>query len=82
MQSRHKAQIATIFDQAVASLLAGSDLPTPEITLERPRDPTHGDLACTVDMQIAKPLKKNPREIAQAITDAVMCNICRSCFMD
>ena len=50
MQSRHKAQIATIFEQAVASLLAGSELPIPEITLERPRDPSHGDLACTVAM--------------------------------
>ena len=82
MQSRHKAQIATIFEQAVASLLAGSELSTPEITLERPRDPSHGDLACTVAMQIAKPLKKNPREIAQAITDAVMSNPTRSGLID
>ena len=82
MQSRHKAQIATIFEQAVASLLAGSELPTPEITLERPRDPSHGDLACTVAMQIAKPLKKNPREIAQAITDAVMSNPTRIGLID
>ena len=44
MQSRHKAQIATIFEQAVASLLAGSELTAPEITLERPRDPSHGDI--------------------------------------
>jgi len=82
MQSRHKAQIATIFEQAVASLLAGSELSTPEITLERPRDPSHGDLACTVAMQIAKPLKKNPREIAQAITDAVMSNPTRTGLID
>ena len=82
MQSRHKAQIATIFEQAVASLLAGSELPIPEITLERPRDPSHGDLACTVAMQIAKPLKKNPREIAQAITDAVMSNPSRTGLID
>ncbi len=82
MQSRHKAQIATIFEQAVASLLAGSELTAPEITLERPRDPSHGDLACTVAMQIAKPLKKNPRDIAQAITDAVMSNPSRTGLID
>ena len=82
MHSRHKAQIATIFEQAVSSLLAGSELSTPEITLERPRDPSHGDLACTVAMQIAKPLKKNPREIAQAITDAVMSNPSRTGLID
>ena len=54
MQSRHKAQVATLFDQAVAQLLAGSEVSAPLITLERPRDPSHGDLACTVAMQIAK----------------------------
>ena len=82
MQSRHKAQIATLFEQAVAQLLVGSELTAPAIALERPRDPTHGDLACTVAMQIAKPLKKNPREIAQAITDAVMNNPARRGLID
>ena len=33
-------------------------------------------------MQIAKPLKKNPREIAQAITDAVMSNPTRTGLID
>ena len=81
MQSQHKAQIATLFEQAVAPLIAGSEL-KPVITLERPRDPTHGDLACNIAMQIAKPLKKNPRELAQAIADAVMASPARSGLID
>lgn len=82
MQSRHKAQVATLFEQAVAQLLAGSEVSTPLITLERPRDPSHGDLACTVAMQIAKPLKKNPRELAQALVDVVMNNPARAALID
>jgi len=46
----------------------------PTITLERPRDPSHGDVACNLAMQIAKPLKKNPREVAQALVAALLDN--------
>ncbi len=49
---------------------------SPESTLvaafESPRVAAHGDLACTAAMQLAKPLRKNPREVAQALIDALM----------
>ena len=38
---------------------------------ELPKQAAHGDFACTVAMQLAKPLKKNPRELAQALIDAL-----------
>ncbi|MDO9004714.1 MAG: arginine--tRNA ligase [Aquabacterium sp.] len=38
---------------------------------EAPKQASHGDLACTAAMQLAKPLKKNPRELAQALIDAL-----------
>ena len=38
---------------------------------ESPKLAAHGDLACTSAMQLAKPLKKNPREVAQALIDAL-----------
>ena len=38
---------------------------------ESPKQAAHGDLACTAAMQLAKPLKKNPRELAQALIDAL-----------
>ena len=41
------------------------------ITLERPKQAAHGDLACNIAMQLAKPLKKNPRDLAQAIIAAL-----------
>jgi arginyl-tRNA synthetase len=37
------------------------------IQLERPRDPTHGDVATNVAMMLAKPLGRPPRKIAEDI---------------
>ncbi|MES2106236.1 MAG: arginine--tRNA ligase [Pseudomonadota bacterium] len=70
MLAQQKQEILKLIQAAVAPLLEGSDL-SPTITLERPRDPSHGDIACNIAMQIAKPLKKNPRELAQAIVTAL-----------
>jgi arginyl-tRNA synthetase len=42
-------------------------VPDVEITIERPRDPGHGDLATNIALQLAKPLKRKPREIAEEI---------------
>jgi arginyl-tRNA synthetase len=39
------------------------------IKLERPKDRAHGDYATSIALQIAKPMGKNPREVAQVIAD-------------
>ena len=41
------------------------------IVLERPKQAAHGDLACNIAMQLAKPLKMNPRALAEAIIAAL-----------
>jgi arginyl-tRNA synthetase len=74
MSTDPKEQIAALFQQALTPHLAGTDLSAPTIILERPRDPSHGDFACNIAMQLAKALKKNPRELAQAIAQDVMGN--------
>ncbi|MFJ9532103.1 arginine--tRNA ligase [Herbaspirillum sp. NPDC101396] len=71
MLAQQKQRITELFQAAMAPLIEGSGL-TPTITLERPRDPSHGDIACNLAMQLAKPLKKNPRELAQALVDGVL----------
>ncbi len=38
---------------------------------EAPKQAAHGDLAVTAAMQLAKPLKKNPRELATALVAAL-----------
>lgn len=41
------------------------------IVLERPKSSAHGDYACNVAMQLAKAMKRSPREIAQALIKAL-----------
>ena len=41
------------------------------IVVERPRQAQHGDYACNVAMQMAKMLKRNPRDIAAALVAAL-----------
>jgi arginyl-tRNA synthetase len=46
----------------------------PNIVLERPKVAAHGDLATNLAMQLAKPAKKAPREIAQQLIDGLFQN--------
>lgn len=43
-----------------------------QIKLERPRQAEHGDLATNIAMQLAKPAKRNPRDLAQELCDALL----------
>ncbi|MEL6546317.1 MAG: arginine--tRNA ligase, partial [Myxococcota bacterium] len=43
----------------------------PEIQLTPPKQESHGDFACNVALMLAKPAKKNPREIAGQLVDAL-----------
>ncbi len=47
----------------------GAAVPSP--VFEAPKQAAHGDLAVTAAMQLAKPLKKNPRELATALVAAL-----------
>ncbi len=47
------------------------NLDIPEITIEKPRVPEHGDAATNVALTLAKVLKNNPRAIAQQIADQI-----------
>ncbi len=73
MLASQKQQIIDLFQAALAPIVAGTGL-QPNVVLERPRDPAHGDIACNIAMQLAKPLKKNPRELAQAIVASLLAN--------
>ncbi len=50
--------------QRVVATLGVSDV---EISLERPRDASHGDLATNIALQLAKRLQQKPRELAEAL---------------
>jgi arginyl-tRNA synthetase len=70
MLAQQKQEIVALFQAALAPIIAGTDL-IPNIALERPRDPSHGDIACNIAMQLAKPLKTNPRELATRLVAAL-----------
>lgn len=57
----------------VAHALKGDEAASvaPTITLERPKVAAHGDVACNVAMQLAKPLGANPRQLAEQIVAAL-----------
>jgi arginyl-tRNA synthetase len=59
----------------VAALGAAIRTVAPESTLapafESPKQAAHGDLACTAAMPLAKAQKKNPRELANALVEAL-----------
>ena len=61
--------LTSCLKKAVTTVLPDAQ---PTIVLERPKVATHGDLATNVAMQLAKPAQRNPRELAQAIVDALM----------
>lgn len=60
MLFEQKKAIHSLFSQALTTL-GVTDI---NVILERPKVAEHGDLACNVAMQLARALKKNPREIA------------------
>jgi arginyl-tRNA synthetase len=70
MLPQQKQRVTALIEQA----LAGLGVSGVTVVLERPKIESHGDLACNVAMQVAKSLKKNPREVGQAIADALKMN--------
>jgi arginyl-tRNA synthetase len=42
-----------------------------QVLIESPRDPSHGDFSCNLALQLAKRLKKNPRQLAAALAAAM-----------
>jgi arginyl-tRNA synthetase len=42
------------------------------VVFEKPRQPEHGDFACSIALQLAKPLKRNPRQLAESLTAAAV----------
>ncbi len=64
-----------MFDDALRQLLAEAiarlGLAAERIEVSPPRDPSHGDASTTVALALAKSEGRNPREVAQAIVDAL-----------
>ena len=69
MNHNIKTHLADLIRTALARIApdqAGTD-----ILLERPKQAAHGDFACNAAMQLARVLKRNPRELAQGLVAAL-----------
>ena len=69
-----KTSIAQLVDAALAKLpeLAESqELSSAGTTVERTRDPRHGDFATNIAMRLAKSISTNPRELAGRIIESL-----------
>ncbi len=63
-----KAELLRALTECVAQLAPNTPfLPA----FESPKQASHGDLAINAAMQLARPLKANPRSVAQALVDAL-----------
>jgi arginyl-tRNA synthetase len=63
-----KQELLQALAAALGELAPGS---APAAAFESPKQAAHGDLAITAAMGLARSLKKNPRELAQALVDAL-----------
>ncbi len=70
MLAQHKDKVVDLIREA----LAATGAPAMAVTLERPKVAAHGDLACAVALQAAKAMKRNPRDVASGIADALRAN--------
>lgn len=65
------AELASAIRQCVLDLVAGRDgdrsVVPDTVTVERPRNPEHGDYATNIALQLAKNLGANPRQFADDI---------------
>ncbi len=68
-----KEALQQLITQAIQSLIDSDSLAVeiPVIKIDRTRDKSHGDFAANVAMMLAKPARKNPREIATMIVNAL-----------
>ena len=76
-ESRMKAYLARQLRHALAHLIADRDISDDfdpaafDVEFQMPARPEHGDLATNAALQLARPLKQNPRKIAEALVDAL-----------
>jgi arginyl-tRNA synthetase len=64
-----KSHLTDLFTQARQAVAPESG--EVAIVIERPKQAAHGDYACNLAMQLARPLRKSPRDIANAVIAAL-----------
>ncbi len=63
-----KQDLLAALSAAIAEVSPGAGTAA---AFESPKQAAHGDLACTAALQMARPLKQNPREVATALIESL-----------
>ena len=64
-----KSHLSDLFALALREVAPAQSDAT--VLIERPKQAAHGDYACNLAMQLAKPMRKSPRDIANALIAAL-----------
>ena len=67
LYAQYAALLDEVLDELVVDGTLSAELDRKNVTVEPPRDPSHGDLATNAAMVLAKAAKTNPRTLAEAI---------------
>ncbi len=62
-----KPQLSELLSHALAALLADTGVDAPDIQLEATREARFGDFQTNLALQLAKPLKRAPRQVAEQL---------------
>jgi arginyl-tRNA synthetase len=73
VRSRVRSLVADAWAHAAESgaLVPVDAVARPDIEIERPSDPAHGDLAANLAMKLARPMRRSPLSIAQALATSL-----------
>ncbi len=66
-----EVSLKEVLRKAIIDLEYVEDYALEQIVIEIPKDKAHGDYSSNLAMQLTKILKRNPREIAQGIVEAI-----------
>ena len=68
---RFSAHMDVLLDSMIAAGELPAEINRKAVTVEPPRDPSHGDLATNAAMVLAKAVGQNPRALAERIATAL-----------
>ena len=72
LYAAYAAKIDAVLAALEAEGVLPAGLPRSNVTVEPPRDPSHGDMATNAAMVLAKPAGTNPRALAEKIVEKLL----------
>ena len=66
-----KRELLQALGAALTEVAGSADVAAPAAAFESPKQAAHGDLAITAAMQLARGLRKSPRDVAASLVDAL-----------